>query len=147
MIFLHNSSPPVSDLLCEHHLMKLSVNREERIRITVRRRHILEDTLHRLRNDMDYLKITFVGEPAVDEGGPLREYLHRLLLELSQNNSFFCGPSTSRVPRHSVMELEKKSFFSYWGNFGIKPRSWWSYPPVFFFRSCSRLHCPWNPAC
>lgn len=27
------------------------------------------------------------------------------------NNSLFCGPLTGRVPRHSVLELEKKTFY------------------------------------
>ena len=30
---------------------------------------------------MKHLKVTFVGEPAVDAGGPLREYFHLLLRE------------------------------------------------------------------
>ncbi len=72
------------------------------------------DTLHKLRNGLDvkkHLKVTFVGEPAVDAGGPLREFFHRLLWELSQDNSLLCGPQNARVPRHSVIELERKTFF------------------------------------
>lgn len=80
---------------------------EDRIRITVRRRHILEDTIHNLRAGHDttkYLKVTFVGEPAVDAGGPLREFFHLLLQELANNSSLFCGPSTSRTPKHNIIK-------------------------------------------
>ena len=49
----------------------------------------------------------FIGEPAVDDGGPLREFLYRLMLALSQNEMLFCGPTTSRTPRHNLVELER----------------------------------------
>ena len=92
----------------------LPSNYEDRIRITVRRKHILEDTLHILHGGHDttkHLKVTFVGEPAVDAGGPLREYFHLLLRELAQNSSLFCGPCTSRAPKHNISELEKGTFY------------------------------------
>ena len=38
---------------------------------------------------MKHLKVTFIGEPAVDAGGPLREYFHLLLRELAENSSLF----------------------------------------------------------
>ena len=43
----------------------------------IRRRHVLADTLHKLRNGLDVtkrLRVTFIGKSAVDTGGPLREY-------------------------------------------------------------------------
>lgn len=44
-------------------------------RITVRRGHILDDTLAALRsgfNEKKHIRVRFLGEPAVDEGGPRR---------------------------------------------------------------------------
>ena len=92
----------------------LPSNKEDRTRITVRRKHLLDDCLHKLKNGLDltkYLRIVFVGEPAVDDGGPLREFLYLLLLSLSDNNMVFCGPPTSRVPRHNIVELDKRTYF------------------------------------
>ena len=39
----------------------------------VRRKHVFDDALHRVKSDLDVnkrIKITFVDEPAVDAGGP-----------------------------------------------------------------------------
>lgn len=102
------------DILREHRNIFLPVDEEDRIRITIRRKHILADMLHKLRSGLNtskHLKVTFVGEPAVDAGGPLREFLHHLIEEVSQNNSFLCGSLTARVPRHSVTELDRRSFY------------------------------------
>ena len=67
-------------LLIFHQSSVLSSNPEDWIRITVRRKHIFEDTLHKLWSGIDiskHLRITFIGEPAVD-GGPMREYMRLL---------------------------------------------------------------------
>lgn len=104
----------LSDVLREHRYIFLPHDEEDRLRITIRRKHILADTLHKLRGGLNiskHLKVTFLGEPAVDAGGPLREFLHHLMQELSGNNSLLCGSSTARVPRHSVVELERRSFY------------------------------------
>ena len=74
----------------------------------------MEDTLHILLGGHDttkHLKVTFVGEPAIDAGGPLREYFHLLLPEIAESNSLFCRPSQSRVPKHNIFELEKGTFY------------------------------------
>ncbi len=94
--------------------MYLPSNQFDNVRIIVRRRHILSDTLHQLRCGLDvskHLKVTFVGEPAVDSGGPMREYLHLLMSSIALNNCFFCGEDSRRIPAHNVMELEKRTFF------------------------------------
>lgn len=47
-------------------------------RFTVRRRYIFDDTLAIIRSGFDekkHLRVTFLGEPAVDGGGPRREFL------------------------------------------------------------------------
>ena len=92
----------------------LSSNPEDRIRITVRRKHIFEDTLHKLRNGIDitkHLRVTFIGEPAIDDGGPMREYMRLLLSSIISNNSLLCGDANSRFLRHNVIELSKKTYF------------------------------------
>ena len=46
-------------------------------RITVRRGNIMDDTIASLRVGFDekkHVRVRFIGEPAVDEGGPRREF-------------------------------------------------------------------------
>ena len=74
----------MSDILQHHRRVYLPVDNEDRTRIAIRRRYILDDTLHAFREGLNmskYLKITFLGEAAVDAGGPLREFMHILLRE------------------------------------------------------------------
>ena len=54
--------------------------------------------------------MTFLGEPAVDAGGPLREFFHLLLSEIAQNNTLFCGKAMTRVPKHNMVELSKQTY-------------------------------------
>lgn len=100
-------------LMC-HRSIVLSSNPEDRLRIVVQRKHIFEDTLHRLRNGIDvskHLRVTFIGEPAINDGGPMREYMRLLLGSIVSNNSSFCGDINSRLLRHNVIELNKKTYF------------------------------------
>ena len=70
--------------------------------------------LHTLRSGLDFskhLRVVFVGEPAVDDGGPLREFLYILMKALASSNTIFCGPDETRMPQHNVTELSKKTFY------------------------------------
>jgi len=61
-------------------------------RFVIRRKHVFEDALHRFSAGLDFslnFKITFVGEPAADKGGPLREFLCLLMSSIAENNSLF----------------------------------------------------------
>lgn len=105
--------PSISFLIQKHRSENLPSNVYDRVRIIVRRRHILPDTLHQLRFGLDvskHMRVTFIGEPVVDAGGPMREYLHILMSSVARDNSLFCGEDTRRVPVHSVVELEKQTF-------------------------------------
>ena len=100
-------------LIC-HRNSILSSNLEDRVRLIVRRKHVFEDTLHKLRNGIDiskHLRVTFIGERAIDDGGPMREYMRLPLSSIISNNSLFCGDINSRFLRHNVIELNKKTFF------------------------------------
>ena len=94
--------------------MVLPCDKFDRARIIVRRSNILTDSFHLLRNGLDvtkYLRVTFVNEPAVDEGGPLREYFRLLLSAIESNSSLLSGIEFSCTPTHNVCELEKMSYF------------------------------------
>ena len=91
----------------------LPPNRSECQRLIVRRKHVFEDALHRYKSGLEltkYLKVTFVGEPAADEGGPLREFFYLLVQSISKNNSLFCGEEGNRVPQVNAVELKKQTY-------------------------------------
>ena len=57
------------------------------------------------------LRVTFVGEPGIDAGGLLKEYLTLLLKEIMMNNSLFTGPPECRGVLHSMKSLQMRSFY------------------------------------
>lgn len=78
-------------------------------RITVRRRHIFEDTLVALCSGFDekkHLRVSFLGEPAVDGGGPRREFFMLLMGSIANNSSLLDGPPDRRVLRHNTTALQ-----------------------------------------
>ena len=104
---------PVETILHRQKVKMLPVDRSEYQRIVVRRKHLWEDALRRFRlgiNFQKYIRITFVGEAAVDDGGPLREFLHRLMGAIANNNCLFHGREDCRVPTPNVTALEKRTY-------------------------------------
>ena len=103
----------VEALLMSYSSGILSTDKDDIFRLKVRRKHIWEDALDYFRRGIPtskHLRVTFFGEPAVDAGGPLREFFRLVLGELSRNNSLFCGVKTARAPLHNVIALSKKTF-------------------------------------
>ena len=103
----------VEVLLKTHASEVLSDDEEDVFRLRVRRRHIMEDSLQFFKRGIPVYKhlcVTFLGEPAVDAGGPLREFFRLLLGEISSNSMLFCGEETARIPMHNVLELSKQTF-------------------------------------
>lgn len=111
---LHRTSQTSIEVLLRNHSSELlSDDREDVHRIKARRRHIWEDALCCFKRGIpasNHLAVTFLGEPAVDAGGPLREFFRLLLAEICRNNSLFCGPDTARVPLHNIAALKKQTF-------------------------------------
>ena len=58
---------------------------------------------------MNPISVTFIGEPAVDAGGPSREFL-RLLMQDMCKSSFFEGADDSRVPAHDMVAVENCTY-------------------------------------
>ena len=82
-------------------------------RVVVRRKHVFADAMHYFKNSVNYskyIRVSFIGEPAVDDGGPLREFLHLLVGEIAQNNSLFAGKEDCRVPVPNMLELAKGTY-------------------------------------
>ena len=78
-------------------------------RITVRRGHILDDTVVALRSNFDekkHIRVRFLGEPAVDEGGPRREFFMLLMGAIANSSSLLDGPPNRRVLRHNTSAFQ-----------------------------------------
>lgn len=78
---------------------------EECFRLTVRRSNIFEDALQALKIGFDetkQLRVSFWNEPAVDDGGPRREFFMLLLGAIANNGSLLDGPPERRILRHNA---------------------------------------------
>ena len=81
-------------------------------RIVIRRKHVWNDALRYFHSGIDfakYIRVTFVGEPAVDEGGPMREFLHLLIGQIADHNGLFTGEPYSRLPCPNLPALQKET--------------------------------------
>lgn len=114
-LFFHSDDLSISTLIHSHRVQKLPIENDDNYqRIIIRRNHVFKDTLHHLKNHFNphkYIRITFVNEPAVDNGGPLREFFNLLLKSISGNNLIFCGGCDCRCISHNMMELDQKTYY------------------------------------
>ena len=110
------NSMTVDQILSEHAQKNVVVGDipEDRQEITVRRRHIWNDAKRALKrpsfNDRIGITISFIGEPAQDAGGPLREFFTLLWQTLARNSSLFNGPEESRTLAHNVCALQQEEY-------------------------------------
>ena len=99
--------------LQEHRDAILSTSTDGIQRINVRRLHFFEDAIAAFsRYTFDCtksLKVRFIGEPAVDEGGPTREFFRLFVLSLS-TSSLFQAVGNGIQPAHNVLALGKQAF-------------------------------------
>ena len=82
--------------------------------LTFRRAHVWEDTMRLHKKGFRFdngFKVKFVGEPAIDHGGPKRELFTLLRRFLGTNNSLFEGPPNRRLPRHNIIALIDNFYF------------------------------------
>ena len=86
-------------------------------RVTIRRSSVFEDSVALFKQrDFDFtvpIKITFEGEPAVDGGGPVREFftiLMRELLSPSVTVRLFEGKDFCFIPIHNTDALHSNLF-------------------------------------
>lgn len=84
-------------------------------RITVRRSHLIADTMRVFSNNRTdvskVLKVVFVGEPSVDLGGPRREFLQLVMREAFTASGLFVGWPTNVVPIHNVEALAANKYY------------------------------------
>lgn len=90
----------------------MTFDQDDEERITVRRSHIWEDTVRAFQRKLDLrkiLKVTFLGEPAIDDSGLRREYL-RLLMKAISEQSLLTGPPLGKVLAHNTMAMQKRYY-------------------------------------
>lgn len=69
----------------------------------------MEDTIFALCRGFDqkkHIHVRFVGEPAVDGGGPRREFFMLLMNAIANSGSLLQGPPNRRVLRHSTSAFQ-----------------------------------------
>ncbi len=104
----------MSDILKEHFSITIGLLTDERQKVVVRRRHVWEDLKRSLSRstfkECIGLDVTFVGEPAVDVGGPLRELFCLVWQALRQNGNLFAGDENARVLAHNIVALQQNEY-------------------------------------
>lgn len=99
----------------QHQVRAITSNDDEDImRIHVRRSHIFEDSVRQFSKDSfntsKMLKVLFIGESAVDDGGPRREYFQLLQHDIACKSGLFGGWPSNVVPIHNVNALARNRF-------------------------------------
>lgn len=94
------------------------LNRDEDVcqRINVRRSDVFHDGIRAFgRSSFDAckcLKVRFIGEPAVDQGGPRREFFRLFLSEMGEISGLFRGWPLHLSPVSNSQAVANKVFFT-----------------------------------
>lgn len=83
--------------------------------INVRRKHIWDDTLRAFSkpsfDPLNLIRVTFVSEAAIDEGGPRREFFTLGLSKVAEDPRLFCDPATTRLFTHNLQGLRNQTYY------------------------------------
>lgn len=108
---------------------------EDVCRIYVRRTHVFEDAYRCFRKQSNdgskMLKVNFVGDSAVDDGGPRREFFHLLSTAIARDSGLFLGWPRHVMPLHNVEALECNKYYVVGKMFAISIVQGGE-PPVYF---------------
>ena len=104
-------------LLTQQRNQKLRTNSSLRIKFR-RRSHVWEDTKVKLNRcseeDLEQvIRVQYVGEPAVDTGGPRRELFSLLHKHMNDSNSMFTGESNNKCFSNNVIAIEQQDYLKY----------------------------------
>ena len=88
---------------------------EEFNNIHIRRNHIWSDALRSISkasfNPLAPIRVTFIGEAGIDEGGPKREFFSLALSKMSEDSTIFHGPTSARSFVRNIEGIRKRKFF------------------------------------
>ena len=111
------------DLIKAKHLMQQHqqkvitpmLTEQDMQRIHVRRRSIYSDSTRAFSkptfNVSKTLKVIFMGESAVDDGGPRREFFQLLLKDAFTSSGLFIGWPPHTIPLHHVEAVATNKFY------------------------------------
>ena len=78
----------------------------------MRRSHIFEDAFRHFSFDITkILKVRFIGDSAIDDGGPRREFFQLLIQAIANKSGMFSGYPSHVVPLHDVDALIRNKYF------------------------------------
>jgi hypothetical protein len=102
--------------LQQHQLKVITGSDDEDFqRITVRRSHLMMDAFRLFSksktNLSKRLKVVFLGESSVDEGGPRREFFQLLLNEIFVNSGLFIGWPSNVIPVSNFDAVGANKYF------------------------------------
>ena len=120
---LHRHAPPlrvmgtdeqIKHILHQH--CQCALFKEGCERVNIRRSHLVSDSLLQFgRSSFNAAKVPvvrFLGEPAVDEGEPRREFFHFFNQELSSKSGLFSRHPEGILPIHNVSALDRNDFYT-----------------------------------
>ena len=83
--------------------------------VHIRRSHVFSDALRQFsKRSFDVckmLKVQFIGEEAIDEGGPRREFFNLLTRKIFKS-SLFAGFPNQVVPAHNVQAVANSTYYT-----------------------------------
>ena len=134
------SQSDVQPVLQQHKENTIFTHEDPSLCIAIRRRHVWKDAklvLSRKNNVYSGgMRVTFVSEAAIDEGGPRREFFRLVLADLATNNALFDGCEQRRIARHNVIELQGESYLIA-GRVIALSLMYGGPAPQFFCKTCS----------
>ena len=106
--------PTLEDVIRQHRSEVFREDDETPHRIIIRRDQLLKDALDGVcgsRVEQHQLRITFHGEPGIDDGGLKREFFTLALQKVASNTSLMDGKESRRMLRHNTIAVQVLSFF------------------------------------
>ncbi len=109
-----SSSIVLSSVLQQHATSVLSPDTSDRQRLNIRRTDLIPDAIAQFeRPSFDVskpIRVRFIGEPAVDTGGPRREFFRLFLQDLKSKSSLFQHTSEGLIPLHNGKALRSGAY-------------------------------------
>jgi len=101
-------------ILKQHQLRAMSAKDDDFQHLTVHRAYLFADALRGFSkptfNASKPLKVSLIGEDAVDAGGPRRELFRHLIPEIATKSGLFAG-WPDHVPLHNIDAVATNTFY------------------------------------
>ncbi len=90
-------------------------DQEDHQRMSVRRSHVLKDAVKAFSKltfvASKVLKVVFIGEQSVNDGGPRREMFEIVMREMFTQSGLFTGWPCHVVPIHNIQSVANNDFY------------------------------------